>query len=100
MTEVAGPFPRDLAARYERLRAVVLLRGSPDSHEAALIVHRGIPGWVDCARRFGEGRSPLDPPRTDAATPSQGAPAGLLPCRQELVTVLASVVLHCLETTP
>ncbi len=98
MTETV-PFPLDLTARYERLRAVVLLRGSPDSHEAALIVHRGIPGWVDFARHFGEGRSPPDPPRTYAATCSQGAPAALLPCRRELVTVLASVVLHCLETT-
>ena len=99
MTETA-PFPLDLAARYERLRAVVLLRGAADSHEAALIVHRGLPGWMDFARRFGEGPSPPDPPRTDAARCSQGVPADLLPCRRELVTVLASVVLHCLETTP
>ena len=96
----AVPFPPDLAERYERLRAAVVLRGSADSHEAALIVHRGIPGWADFARRLGEGRSPPDPPRTDAAARSQGASAALLSCRRELVTVLASVVLHCLEATP
>ena len=93
-----GPLPLDLTARYERLRSVVLLRSSTDSHEAALMVHRGIPGWVDFARRFGESRSSPDPSHTDAAACSQRAPAVLLPCRRELVTVLASVVAHCLET--
>src|SRR5262249_49161786 len=63
----AGPLPLDLAARYERLRAAVLLRGSADSHEAALIAHSGIPGWVDFTRRFGEGRPPPHPPRTPPA---------------------------------
>ena len=99
---VAGdvPSPLDLTARYERLRSAVLLRGAPDSHEAALIVHRGIPGWVDFARRFGEGRSPPGSPRTDAAACRPGAPPVLLPSRRQLVTVLASVVAHCLETPP
>ena len=98
----AGDVPAtlDLAARYERLRSAVLLRGAPDSHEAALIVHRGIPGWVDYARRLGDGRPPLGPPRTDAAARPQGAPAALRPSRRQLVSVLASVVLHCLEATP
>jgi len=95
-----GPSPLDLTARYERLRSAVLLRGAPDSHEAALLVHRGIAGWVDFARRLGGGRSPPDPPRTDASACPPGAPAALLPSRRELVTVLASVVLHCLEATP
>lgn len=94
------PGTLDLAARYERLRSVVLLRGTADSHEAALIVHRGIPGWVDFARRLGGGRPPLDPPCTDAAARLQGAPAALLPSRRQLVSVLASVVLHCLEAIP
>jgi hypothetical protein len=55
---------------------------------------------VDFTRRFGEGRPPPDRPPTDAAMGSQDTPAALLPCRRQLVTVLASVVLHCLETTP
>ena len=92
--------PLDLTARYERLRAAVLLRGAPDSHEAALIVHHGIPGWVDFVRHLGGGRSPPDPPHADAAACPPGAPAAPLPSRRELVTVLASVVLHCLETPP
>jgi hypothetical protein len=94
------PSPLDLTARYEHLRAAVLLRSAADSHEAALIVHRGIPGWVDFARRFGEGRSPPDSPRTDAAACRPSAPPVLLPSRRQLVTVLASVVAHCLETPP
>ncbi|HKB42470.1 MAG TPA: hypothetical protein VKD72_38945 [Gemmataceae bacterium] len=65
-----------------------------------MIVHRGIPGWVDFVRRLGDSHSPPDPPRTDAAACPRGAPAALLPSRRELVSVLASVVLHCLEATP
>ena len=98
--ESAVPSSLDLTARYERLRAGVLLRGSPDSHEAALVVHRGIPGWLDFARRLGEGRSPPDPPRADAPAGPERTPPAALPCHRELVPVLASVVRHCLEANP
>jgi hypothetical protein len=89
----------DLTARYEHLRAGVLLCGTPDSHEAALIVHRGIPGWVDFAYRFVGDRSPPDPSILEAACPVR-TPAVPLTCQRDLVTVLASVILHCLENSP
>jgi hypothetical protein len=80
----------------------VLLRGSPDSHEAALVAHRGIPGWIDFARHLhlAEGRPPPDPLRPDAAARPEHSPPVVLPCQRELVRVLASVIRHCLEANP
>jgi hypothetical protein len=73
------------------------LQRVPDSHEAALVVHRGIPGWLDFARHLSEGGSPPDPARADApAHPERTSPA-ILSSHRELVAVLASVVRHCLE---
>ena len=82
------------------MRARVLLRGSPDSHEAALVAHRGIPGWIDFARHLAEGRPPPDPPRPDAPAGPDRPPPAVLPCQRELVRVLASVIRHCLEANP
>jgi hypothetical protein len=78
----------------------VLLRGSPDSHEAALVVHRGLPGWMDFARRLGEHLPLPHAPHTDASADPERAPAVALPGQRELVTLLASVVLQCLEANP
>lgn len=90
----------DLTTRYERLRAGVLLRGSPDSHEAALVAHRGIPGWIDFARHLAADRSSLDPLRPDAPAGPDRPPPVVLICQRELVRVLASVIRHCLEANP
>lgn len=97
--EATEPSPLDLTARYERLRSSVL-RDLPDSYEAAVVVHRGLPGWVDFTRRLGVGHAPPEQPHADATTDGDRRPAVALPCRRELVKVLASVVLHCLESTP
>jgi hypothetical protein len=88
-----------LTARYERLRGSVLLRGTSDSYEAALVVQQGIPGWADFAHRFCAGERM--PPGASTEDPSSQRPAAARPsCRREIVTVLASVILRCLETAP
>ena len=82
------------------MRARVLLRGSPDSHEAALVAHRGLPGWIDFARHLADGRPPPNPSRPDATAGPERPPPVAPACRRELVRVLASVIRHCLEDNP
>ncbi len=95
-----APSSLDLTARYERLRENVLLRRAPDSHEAALVVHRGIPGWLDFARRLSAGGSPPDHTHADTPAPPERPSPATLSSHRELVAVLASVVRHCLEADP
>lgn len=94
------PSSLDLTARYERLRERVLLQRAPDSHEVALVVHRGIPGWLDFARRLSEDGSPPDRARADAPAHPERTSPDTLSSHRELVAVLASVVRHCLEVNP
>jgi len=81
------------------MRAQVCTCGAPNSHEAGLVVHGGVPAWVEFVRRFGAAHAAPEPsrPRATSSEPSSGV---AFPCQRELVTVLAAVVRHCLEANP
>ena len=90
---MSGGDPHSVLEQYEALRreATAPTPGGPRGHGLALVLSRGLPGWLAAL-------TALTPPRRPPAPAEAPGPSGptLVPsARTELTTVLAGMVLAC-----
>ena len=93
--------PRDIVARYEKLRRSAVDFGLTASYELTILRHDGIPGWLEFVRRYF-----LSPPRYHVTEPARDVrnrgPLGnvqqavVRTTPDEVVRVLSSIVSNCL----
>jgi hypothetical protein len=96
-----APAQPDPVDRYEALRARVGQGQKITSYEHALLLHQGMPGWLTfVVNRDHEPRAARGPATAvgragSATSPVSDPVAG----RRDVVSVLASVVSHCIGVT-
>ena len=91
---MSGGDPHTVLEQYEALRreATETTPGGPWGHGLALVLTRGLPGWLAALTAL---PPPRRPPPAPAAATRQSGPTLVPSARTELTTVLAGMVLAC-----
>jgi hypothetical protein len=92
---MSGGDPHIVLEQYEALRreAIETTPGGPRGHGLALVLTRGLPGWLAALTALTMARRP--PPPAPAEATRLSGPTLVPSTRTELTTVLAGMVLAC-----
>jgi hypothetical protein len=91
---MSGGDPHTVLEQYEALRreATETTLGGPRGHGLALVLTRGLPGWLAALTAL---TPPQRPPAGPPEAPRHSGPLLVPSARTELTTVLAGMVLAC-----